>query len=137
MMMTQEFLCIEPEVGKDFRFRYPELLTPEEQRQFEHHLSICDACQEYWSIWREMALSQRLPALLQQARAELVQKQYQAALEIFTDAAKIDPQLLERADGLAFFTHPAWISLTAAHSPTQDLLPSLARAYDPAREALT
>ncbi len=126
IMNNEEYLCIEPEAGKDLLFRYPEFLSQEEQEQFKLHLSICDYCQEQWNMWRSMALSLRVPALLEQAQDLLTALQYEEAIEIYNDAVKIEPSIGQQEEGLSFFQHQIWLPLTTAKSKDRDILEHIA-----------
>ncbi len=119
--MIEQYLCLEPKIGKELLPLYPEWLTPEERAQFEAHRASCDACRETWKLWRTTGLELRIRSVMNAAQSFLKRRDYDKAIAAYNCALEIEPDLLRTETGRAFFLSDAWLPLTAATSVSCDL----------------
>jgi len=132
-IILEHYCCLEPEIGENALFLYPEFLSAHEKHVFERHLQGCESCQERRKLWLSIGLGVRIQTLLQQVTALVSARQYLEAIDMYNNVLELQPDLLDTPEGEACFDAGAWLSLTAAWSKDTEITPYLAPSYAPER----
>jgi len=129
--ILEHYCCLEPEVGEQLLFLYPEFLSDDQKQAFELHVQTCEACRERQKFWQAMGLAFRVEALLNRVTSLIVHQDYQGAFETYNQLLGIHPDIWKTLAGETCFQAGAWQSLTAARSKDRDFTPYLAPGYAP------
>ena len=132
-IILEHYCCLEPDVGENVLFLYPEFLSAHEKQMFERHLQGCESCRERRKLWLAIGLGARIKALLQYVASLITARQYLEAIDMYNNVLELQPDLLETPEGEACFEAGAWLSLTAARSTDTEITPYLAPGYTPER----
>lgn len=130
-IILEHYCCLEPEVGEDKLFLYPEFLSTHEKQRFEQHLQGCESCQERRKLWLSIGLRARIQSLLERAKALVIAGQYLEAIDLYNKILELQPNLLDMPEGVLCFEAGAWLSLTAARSKDTELTPYIAPDHAP------
>jgi len=114
--------CLEPEVGAEWLLFYPGLLSAAERQIFEQHLTACDYCREMRKFWHLTGIHVGVDTVLKQAEDDLRNRRYESAIARYNRIARFVPNIGESEAGQALWSLARWHRLTAAKTPTRNLL---------------